>query len=106
MKQDQQAGTTGTARFALADNPAQGRYELKAEGELAAWAEYRRDGDTMRFTHTEVQEAFEGQGLATRLAAFALDDARRQGLRAVPDCPFMARYIERHAEYADLVAPR
>jgi predicted GNAT family acetyltransferase len=106
MKHDQQAGAPGTARFALADNPAQGRYELRAEGELAAWAEYRRDGDTMRFTHTEVQEAYEGQGLASRLASFALDDARRQGLRAVPDCPFMARYIERHAEYADLVAPR
>ena len=106
MQQDQQAGAPGTARFALADNPAQGRYELKADGELAAWAEYRRDGDVVRFTHTEVKEAYEGQGLASRLAAFAFDEARRQGLRAVPQCPFMAGYVERHREYADLLPPR
>ena len=106
MKQDQQASTPGSARFALADNPAQSRYEMTADGEVAAWAEYRRDGDVMRFLHTEVQGAYEGHGLASRLAAFALDDARRQGLRAVPDCPFMARYVERHPEYADLVTPR
>ena len=106
MKQDQQAGAPGGTRFALADNPGQSRYELTAGGQLAAWAEYRRDGDAMRFTHTEVEGAFEGQGLASRLAAFALDDARRQGLRAVAQCPFMAGYVERHPEYADLVAPR
>ncbi|MDB5857751.1 MAG: hypothetical protein JWQ76_1440 [Ramlibacter sp.] len=106
MQQDQQAGAPGSARFALADNPAQSRYEMTAGGELAAWAEYRRDGAVMRLTHTEVQGAYEGQGLASQLAAFALDDARRQGLRVVPDCPFMARYIERHPEYADLVTPR
>lgn len=106
MQQDQQAGAPGTVRIALADNPALKRYELLADGELAAWADYRRDGDALRFTHTEVKEAYEGQGLATRVAAFALDDARRQCLRAVPQCPFMARYVERHPEYADLVAPR
>ena len=104
MKHDQQA--SGADRFALADNPASARYELTVDGELAAWAEYRRQDNALRFTHTEVREAYEGQGLASRLAAFALDDARRKGLRAVPQCPFMARYVERHAEYADLVAPR
>ena len=104
MKQDQQA--SGAARVTLADNPARARYELMVDGQLAAWAEYRRDDNALRFTHTEVLEAHEGQGLASRLAAFALDDARRQGLRAVPQCPFMARYVERHPEYADLVSPR
>src|SRR5688500_4518787 len=64
MQQEQQAGAPGTARFALADNPAQGRYELKADGELAAWAEYLRSGDALCFIHTEVKEAYEGQGLA------------------------------------------
>ena len=77
-----------------------------ADGELAAWIEYRRDEGVVRFTHTEVQPAYEGQGLASRLAAFAFDDARRLGLRAVPQCPFLAGYLARHAEYADLVSPR
>jgi predicted GNAT family acetyltransferase len=105
MEQDQQADG-GSARFALADNPAQTRYELVVDGQLAAWAEYRREGKVLRFTHTQVQEAWEGQGLASRLAAFALEDARRQGLRVVPQCPFMAGYVERHPEYADLLSSR
>jgi predicted GNAT family acetyltransferase len=103
MEQDQPSAPTG--KVSLADNPAQARYELVADGQLAAWTEYQRAGQVLRLTHTQVQEAYEGRGLASRLAAFALDDARRQGLRVVPQCPFMAGYIARHPEYADLAAP-
>jgi uncharacterized protein len=46
---------------------------------------------------------FEGQGLGSRLAAFALDDVRGRGLAAVPVCPFIAGYIRKHGEYRDLV---
>jgi hypothetical protein len=58
----------------------------------------------MTIPHTEVQSRFEGQGLGARLARFVLDDARERGLRVVPRCPFIAAYIKRHPEYADLVA--
>lgn len=86
------------------DNPAAGRYELFVSGTLAGLATYVLSDDTMTIPHTEVQPRFEGQGLGARLAKFALDDARRRGLRVVPRCPFIAAYIERHSEYADLVA--
>ena len=86
------------------DDPAAGRYELFVSGTLAGLATYVLSDDTMTIPHTEVQPRFEGQGLGARLAKFALDDARRRGLRVVPRCPFIAAYIERHSEYADLVA--
>ena len=86
------------------DDPAAGRYELFVSGKLAGLATYVLSDDTMTIPHTEVQPRFEGQGLGARLAKFALDDARRRGLRVVPRCPFIAAYIERHSEYADLVA--
>ena len=86
------------------DNPDAGRYELFVSGKLAGLATYVLSDDTMTIPHTEVQPRFEGQGLGARLAKFALDDARRRGLRVVPRCPFIATYIERHSEYADLVA--
>jgi predicted GNAT family acetyltransferase len=38
------------------------------------------------------------------LATGVLDDARKKGLTVVPLCPFIAGYIERHSDYADLVA--
>ena len=57
----------------------------------------------MIFTHTEIDDAFEGQGLGSTLAKAALADAREHGLRVVPLCPFIAGYIKKHPEYTDLV---
>ena len=88
----------------IADNPAQSRYELRLEGELAAQAQYRIDGDCMSFTHTEVAPRHEGAGLASKLARHALDDLRARGLRARAQCSFFASYIERHPQYAQLLA--
>ena len=85
------------------DNPAAGRYELFAAGKLAGLATYVLGDGAMTIPHTEVRSRYEGRGLGARLAKFALDDARRRGLRVVPRCPFIAAYIERHPEYADLV---
>jgi hypothetical protein len=51
-----------------------------------------------------VDEAHEGQGIGSRLAAGALDDIRGRGLTIVPLCPFVSAYLARHSEYADLVA--
>jgi predicted GNAT family acetyltransferase len=92
------------AKPEIADNPAQSRYELRLEGELAAQAQYCIDGDCVSFTHTEVGPRHEGAGLASKLARHALDDVRVRGLRARPQCSFFASYIERHPQYADLIA--
>ncbi|HVE51910.1 MAG TPA: GNAT family N-acetyltransferase, partial [Ramlibacter sp.] len=80
-------------------------YELHIDGQVAALAAYRADGNTVRFTHTEVEPQYEGQGLGSRLAAGALDDVKSNGKKAVPQCQFIAKFIEKHEkEYGDLVA--
>ena len=86
----------------VTDNGAASRYEIHV-GEEVAFAEYKKRGDVMFLLHTEVPSDLEGHGLAGTLAKKALDDARANGLRVVPRCPFMASYIERHPEYRDLV---
>jgi predicted GNAT family acetyltransferase len=85
------------------DNPGAERYEAEVDGGLAV-AAYRLGGDTIVFTHTEVPEELEGQGIAGQVVRFALDDARARGLRVEPRCPYVAEYIRRHPEYQDLVA--
>jgi predicted GNAT family acetyltransferase len=80
-----------------------GRYELGAGGETAI-AAYRREGDILSFTHTEVPVALEGQGVASRLVAGALDDVRRNGMKIVPLCSFVRHYVETHPETQDLLA--
>jgi predicted GNAT family acetyltransferase len=101
MKQQQQ--TTG-GEPELRHNEAQSRYEAHVDGRVAAKAQYVQEGEAVRFTHTEVAPENEGQGLGSRLAAYALDDVRTRGLKAVPQCSFIAGYIARHEkEYGDLL---
>ncbi|MDP9490654.1 MAG: N-acetyltransferase [Actinomycetota bacterium] len=86
------------------DNPAKRRFEALAGGEVAGYVFYQQREDALILIHTEVAEEFEGKGVGSRLAAGTLDDIRARGLRIVPVCPFIKSYIERHPEYADLVA--
>lgn len=86
------------------DNPEELRYELVDEGQVLGEILYRRDPDRIVLVHTEVPPAREGEGLASRLVAATLDDIRAKGLRIVPVCPFVRRYLRRHPEYQDLVA--
>ena len=88
------------------DNPAQHRYEITVDGELAGFAVYYLEQQRIVFIHTEVGIAYEGQGLGSRLARESLDDVRKRGLRVVPACPFYARYIRTHPEYQDLTRAR
>jgi predicted GNAT family acetyltransferase/glutaredoxin len=82
----------------VVDVPEASRYELRLDGHLIGLAAYRRRDGRIAFTHTEVDESCAGRGFGSRLAAAALEDARRQGLEIVPLCPFIAHYIERHPE--------
>lgn len=86
------------------DAPEQSRYELRAGGELVGFLVYRLHDDVIRLVHTEVLPEFSGQGHAATLARSALDDARARGLTVRPDCPYVAAYVDKHPEYADLVA--
>jgi predicted GNAT family acetyltransferase len=87
----------------IADNPQARRFELKKAGVVAVQTEYELGGGAVKFIHTEVQPGYEGQGLGSKLAKFALDDVRRRGLKVVPVCEFIAGYIRKHAEYLELV---
>lgn len=92
------------ANVTVQDNPDKSRYEALIEsGVVAGFAEYEKRGGLLVFTHTEVDDAFEGQGVGSALARGALDQARGTGLPVRPLCPFVKEYIDRHPEYQDLV---
>jgi predicted GNAT family acetyltransferase/glutaredoxin len=97
-------GPEPTEEPVVVNVPEASRYELRAGEQLLGEAAYHRRGDRIAFTHTEVDEALEGRGFASRLVEAALDDARGQGLEVVPLCPFVASFIDRHPEYQDIVA--
>lgn len=84
-------------------------YEGWCDGELAGFAEYQLTDRLVVFTHTEVEDRFEGRGVGSAIARFALEDVRDGGTRKVlPLCPFIKGWIEKHEEFVPLVygAPR
>ena len=87
----------------VANHPEEHRYEVRADGEPAGFTTYRERPGLIAFMHTEIDERFEGQGLASQLIRTALDDARQRELQVLPFCPFVNGYIARHREYAELV---
>jgi uncharacterized protein len=88
----------------VTDNPEEQRYELWLGTTRAGFIQYRTEPGTIVLVHTEVEPAFEGQGLGARLVAGTLDDLRARGLTLVASCPFVRAYLRHHREYADLVA--
>jgi len=72
------------------NNETANQYELEMDGRLALAAYRLRDG-RITFTHTEVPEALEGQGIGSRL-------------KVVPACAFVKHYIDTHAKEQDLLA--
>ena len=88
----------------VADNPALNRYEIRADGQTLGFAAYQKQADgAVVFTHTEIDEAYEGHGLGSRLARGALAGVRAEGRSVVPLCPFIKGYIDRHPEFQSLV---
>jgi uncharacterized protein len=85
------------------DNAGQGRFELRVDGELVGWSEYRPAGGSVIVAHTEIDERREGEGLGSVLVRAVLDHIQASGKTVVPTCSFTAAYIRRHPEYVQLV---
>jgi len=85
------------------DNPAKHHFELIVDG-FTALATYRLKPGVITFTHTEVPKELGGRGIGSQLAKGALDQVRARGLKVVPLCPFIKAYIDKNAEYQDLLA--
>ena len=84
------------------DNPALKRFELEVDGHVA-FVTYRRSPGAVTLVHTEVPRALGGRGIGSILAKGVLESLRAAGTKIVPECPFIAAYIEKHPEYRDLV---
>ncbi|MEU2348068.1 GNAT family N-acetyltransferase [Modestobacter sp. NPDC049651] len=98
--------TAPTTDLRVVDDPDRDVFVLLVDGRPQGYACYRVAGRLVVFTHTEVDPAQRGRGVANELARQALEQVRASGRRVAPVCPFIAAYLRRHPEYADLVRPR
>jgi predicted GNAT family acetyltransferase len=87
----------------LRDNPEEHRYEAYVEGALAGFTAYERNDDAITILHTEVDGAFEGQGVGSSMVRQLLDRLRADaGRKVVVLCPFVNAWLRRHPDYQDL----
>jgi predicted GNAT family acetyltransferase len=86
------------------DNPEEHRYEIVVDGRLSGIADYLVSGTSVVLPHTEIAPTLRGQGLGATLVRWALDDVRRSGRTVVAGCWYVARFIDDHPEYGDLLA--
>jgi uncharacterized protein len=85
-------------------NEKQSQYETTVDGHTGYAAYDLEDPDRIVFTHTIVPPEFEGRGLASAIVKYALEDVRAKNLKVVPQCAYVAAFIQRHPEYQDLLA--
>jgi uncharacterized protein len=89
------------------DHREESRFEVEVDGLLAGFSAYELSDGVITFAHTEVDDAFEGQGVGSTLVREALDRVRADGgVRVRPLCPFVRAWIEHHPDYQDLVRRR
>jgi uncharacterized protein len=87
----------------VVNNRAHHRYELTVDGHLAA-TYYEVADNVISFIHTEVPPELGGKGIGSKLVKGALDQVRADGLKVIAQCPFVKAYIDKHPDYANLLA--
>jgi len=85
------------------DNKSLHRFELHVEGQTA-FANYRQTPQAVIITHTETPRPLRGRGIASELVKGALEMIRADGHKVIAGCGFVVDYLDKHPEYADLVA--
>ena len=96
-------GRKGRVEPEIRNNADKSRYELMLGADVVGVADYRQEGDTLVFPHTQVNASLRGRGMGARLVQAALDDARARGHRVVPRCWYVAEFIDANPEYQDLL---
>ena len=86
----------------VVNNKADHRYELAVDGHIAA-TYYKVEGKIITFVHTEVPPELSGKGIGSKLIRGALDQVRADGFKVIAQCPFVKAFIEKNADYQDLL---
>jgi broad specificity phosphatase PhoE/predicted GNAT family acetyltransferase len=80
-------------------------FTITVAGETVGIAAFADCGYRRVFVHTEVDDAFQGRGLATILVNEAVKSTRADGLGIVAVCPMIAAFLNKHKQFDDIVDP-
>ena len=78
-----------------------GRYVIRRNGEEAELTYSITSPTLVIADHTEVPDSFRGTGAGLAMATRLVEDARAEGFKIMPLCPFVNAQRKRHPEWAD-----
>lgn len=85
------------------DNKEKNRFETKIDGH-EAFVEYTVQPGILSLNHTEVDKALAGQGVASEMVEKVLLETELRGLKVIPVCSYIEKYISKHPEWKSIVA--
>jgi uncharacterized protein len=95
---------TSPAQVSREDRPTGGRWVVVVDGHEAEMTFSRASPTLIIIDHTDVADALRGQGVGQTLVERAVIDARREGFRIIPLCPFAKAQFQRHPAWHDVLS--
>ena len=95
---------TATGTITVEEGASKGRYVWRAPGLPEAEMTFSKLGeDAIIIDHTGVPDALRGMGVGAALVERAVEDARANGRKILPLCPFAASMFRRKPEWQDVL---
>ena len=80
-----------------------GRWTVVVDGHESEMTYSRASPTLIIIDHTGVPDALRGRGVGQVLVTRAVEDARREGFKIIPLCPFAKAQFLRHKEWQDVL---
>ena len=72
-------------------------------GKMVAEITFFDCADGVNINHTYVDRALRGRGIAGELMEEVAKKLREENKKAIPTCPYAARWCQMHTEYSDIL---
>lgn len=86
----------------IVHNESAKRFETFIDGHTG-YISYKERDDKLVYDHTIVPQELGGRGVGSSLVKYALNYARDNNKKVVPQCSFVSSYIDKHPDYQDLL---
>jgi len=86
--------TPSASDIVVRDHREASQFEAVIDGQVA-FLQYERRPTALVLLHTEVPAPLRGRGIGSRLAEFALQAGRAEGLPITVRCPFVRAYLKK-----------
>ena len=87
---------TDLSVYEVINNYNNHQFEISINNSVAKLP-YKLKGNLLILLHTDVPEEWRGRGIATKLAEYALNFAKKNNLIITPYCHFLKEYIKSHS---------